>query len=282
MSTRSAIFALSALALGPLVMAGVPVQAAEGGGEVHVEAQSWTFAGVFGHFDRGQLQRGFQIVKENCSSCHAFKYVSFRNLGEPGGPEFSAGEVDALAADVEVIDGPDADGEMFERPGLARDKFPSPFANDNAARASNGGALPPDLSVIAKARAYHRGFPGWLIDVFSGYQEQGADYLFALLTGYGDAPDGLEIQDGMNYNAVFPGHQIAMPEPLFEDAVEYSDGTEASVEQMSRDVVSFLMWTAEPHLEARKRMGFKVIIFLVIFASLLYATKRKIWARVKH
>ncbi|MCL4166201.1 UNVERIFIED_CONTAM: hypothetical protein GTU68_016144, partial [Idotea baltica] len=242
------------------------------GGDIHIEIQKWTFGGVFGHYDRAQLQRGFQIYKESCSSCHSMKYVSFRNLGQPGGPEFSEAAVKVLAAEVEVTDGPDEAGDMFDRPGIPSDAFPSPFANDNAARASNGGALPPDLSVIAKARSYHRGFPGWLIDVFSGYQEHGADYVHALLTGYVDAPGDFELQDSMNYNAAFPGHQIAMASPLSEYLVEYSDGTKASVDQMSRDVTAFLMWAAEPHLEARKKMGFKVIIFLIIFAALLYAT----------
>lgn len=279
MTIKSALVSLSlALAAGVGMAAGA-AQAVE---PPHIEAQKWTFGGVFGYFDRAQLQRGFQVVKENCSSCHSLEYVSFRNLGEPGGPEFSAEDVNALAAEVEVIDGPDDAGDMFERPGLPTDRFPAPFANDNEARSSNGGALPPDLSVITKARAYHRGFPGWAIDVFSGYQEQGADYLYALLVGYEDPPEGVEMLDGLSYNTAFPGHQIAMPAPLVEEGVEYSDGTQASVEQMSRDVTAFLMWTAEPHLEARKRLGFQVIIFLVIFAALLYATKRKIWARVKH
>ena len=276
MVLKSAIVAVS------LVVAGIAPAAAADGEAPHIEIQKWTFGGVFGHYDRAQLQRGYQIVKENCSSCHSLKYVSFRNLGEAGGPEFSEAEVKALAAEIEVIDGPDDAGDMFERPGLPSDKFPSPFDNDNAARASNGGALPPDLSVIAKSRSYHRGFPGWAIDIFSGYQEHGADYLYALLTGYKDAPADKAMADGMSYNVAFPGHQIAMPAPLSEDIVEYNDGTPATVEQMARDVTSFLMWAAEPHLEARKRMGFQVIIFLFIFAGLLYATKRKIWSRVKH
>ena len=248
-----------------------------------VTEQKWTFGGIFGYYDRGQLQRGFQIVKENCASCHSLEYVAFRNLGEPGGPEFSPEEVKALAAEVSIIDGPDEAGDMFERPGLPSDLMPPPFANDNAARSANGGAMPPDLSVVTKSRTYKRGFPNWLFDLFTGYQEQGADYLYALLVGYEEeVPDGMELLDGLSYNTVFPGHQIAMPAPLFEDGVEYNDGTEASVDQMARDVSAFLMWAAEPHLEARKRMGFQVIIFLIIFASLLYATKRKIWSRVKH
>ncbi|MFV2034916.1 MAG: cytochrome c1 [Halocynthiibacter sp.] len=247
-----------------------------------VETQKWSFGGFFGNFDRAQLQRGFQIVKENCANCHSFKYVYFRNLGEPGGPEFTEAEVKALAAEVSMIDGPDDAGDMFERPGLPSDLMPPPFANDNAARASNGGALPPDLSVIAKARSFKRGFPNWFFDLFTGYQEVGTDYIYGFLTGYEDAPEDVTILDGLNYNKVFPGHQTAMPQPLFEDGVEYNDGTAASVDQMAKDVTSFLMWAAEPHLEARKRIGFQVLIFLFIFVGLFYATKRKIWSRVKH
>ncbi len=277
MAIRSACLSLGIVLA--LALAG-PAQAESGSGKV--ETQKWSFGGFFGTFDRAQLQRGFQIVKENCAACHSLEYVYFRNLGEPGGPEFSLEEVKALAADVEVIDGPDEAGDMFERPGLPSDLMPSPFANDNAARASNGGAMPPDLSVIAKSRTYKRGFPNWLFDLFTGYQEQGADYLYALLIGYNEAPAEFNLLEGLSYNTVFPGHQIAMPSPLFEDGVEFNDGTKASVEQMSRDVSAFLMWAAEPHLEARKRMGFQVIIFLIIFAGLFYATKKKIWSRVKH
>lgn len=275
-------FKMPHLLLLPLafVLAG-PVAAAEGE-EIHIEAQSWSFGGLFGHYDRAQLQRGFQIYKESCSSCHSLKYVSFRNLSEPGGPEFSEAEVKVLAAEVEVIDGPDDAGDMFDRPGLPSDRFPSPFANDNAARASNGGALPPDLSVIAKARSYHRGFPGWFIDLFTGYQEHGADYVHAVLTGYEEAPASMEMSAGMNYNAAFPGHQIAMAAPLSDEVIEYSDGSPMTVDQYSRDVTSFLMWAAEPHLEARKRTGFQVLIFLLILSGLLYLTKQKLWSRVKH
>lgn len=247
-----------------------------------VETQKWSFGGFFGNFDRAQLQRGFQIVKESCANCHSLKYVYFRNLGEPGGPEFTEAEVKALAAEVSIIAGPDDAGDMFERPGLPSDLMPPPFANANAARASNGGALPPDLSVIAKARSFKRGFPNWFFDLFTGYQEVGTDYIYGFLTGYEDAPEDVTVLDGLNYNKVFPGHQTAMPQPLFEDSVEYSDGTPATVDQMAKDVSSFLMWAAEPHLEARKRIGFQVLIFLVIFVALFYATKRRIWSRIKH
>ena len=170
-----------------------------------------------------------------------------------------------IAAEAEVRDGPDDEGEMFDRPGRPSDRFVSPFPNQQAARAANGGALPPDLSLITKAR------------------KDGANYVFALMTGYKEeAPDGMELRDGMNYNSAFTGGQIAMAPPLSEDAVEYSDGTKPTVENMSRDVVTFLEWAAEPHMEARKTMGFKVLLYLIILAGLLYATTKKMWSRVKH
>ena len=258
----------------------VPATAA--GEVIHIEPQQWSFGGVFGTYDRGELQRGFQVYKEVCASCHSLKYVYYRNLGDPGGPGFTEAEVAAIAAEFEVTDGPDESGEMFTRPALPRDPFASPFANDNEARSINGGALPPDLSVITKARGIHRGIFWTMVDLFTGYQEQGADYLYALLVGYEEAPADFDLQDGMYYNAAFSGHQIAMPTPLFEDQVEYADGTPATIEQMSRDVTAFLMWAAEPKLEERKRIGFQVMIFLAVFATLLYLTKKKVWSRIDH
>jgi cytochrome c1 len=237
-----------------------PAAAAEGA----PAAQSWSFDGIFGTFDRGALQRGFKIYTESCSSCHAMKFLAYRNLGEPGGPEFGEAEVKAIAAEATVQDGPNEDGDMFERPGLPSDRFVSPFPNDNAARAANNGALPPDLSVIAKARA------------------NGPDYLFALLTGYGEPPAGFELREGMNYNAAFPDHQIAMPQPLSDEAVEYTDGTPNDLRQLARDVTTFLVWAAEPKLEARKRAGFQVMIYLVLLAGLLYFTTKKLWTGVEH
>lgn len=284
LSMRGLLRAL--LVAGALLTAGVigGTLSAQAAGDANIEIapQSWSFAGIFGYYDRGELQRGFQVYKEVCSSCHAMDYVSYRNLGEPGGPEFTEEQVKAIAAEYEVQDGPDEFGDMFSRPALPRDRFASPWRNENEARASNGGALPVDLSVITKARSYYRGTPWWFIDLFTGYQEHGADYIYALLTGYEDAPEGFELQEGMNYNAAFPGHQIAMAQPLYDDLIEYADGTPATVDQMAHDVTAFLMWTAEPHLEARKRIGFQVMIFLAIFAALLYLTKQKVWARVEH
>ena len=240
-----------------LVGLGGPATASEG----TYPERNWSFDGVFGNFDRAALQRGFQVYQEVCAGCHGVKYIAFRNLTEIG---LSEDQVKAIAAEYEVEDGPDDDGEMFERPAILSDIFPLPFANDNAARASNNGALPPDLSLIAKART------------------GGPDYLHALLVGYEDAPDDVMLNEGMSYNRYFRGNQIAMPPPLDEDAVEYTDGTPATVDQMASDVVNFLMWTAEPKLEVRKRMGIKVILFLLVLTALFYASKRKVWSRIDH
>lgn len=234
---------------------------AQAAGGAKLPDHSWSFEGLFGEFDKPAIQRGFQVYQEVCASCHGVKYLSFRNLAEVG---FDEDAVKAIAAEYDVEDGPDDEGEMYDRPGLASDRIPSPFPNDNAARASNNGALPPDLSLMAKAR------------------KGGANYLYALMTGYDDEPDDMEFADGMSYNNYFPGNQIAMPPPLFEDGVEYADGTEASVEQMAEDITHFLMWAAEPNLEERKRMGLKVMLFLLVLTALLYASKRMVWANVKH
>jgi cytochrome c1 len=242
--------------------------------------QTWSFSGPFGLFDRAQLQRGLKVYKEVCASCHSLSLVSFRNLAEPGGPGYTAAQAAAFAAEYKVQDGPNDAGEMFERPGRPADRFPKPFPNDNAARAANGGALPPDLSVIAKARTYERGFPRFIIDIFTQYQEQGPDYLVALMTGYADAPAGFNLPAGSHYNKYFPGHAIGMPNPLSDGQVTYDDGAPQTVAQYAKDVTAFLMWTAEPHMEARKRIGFQVMIFLIVFAGLLYFTKKKVWADV--
>lgn len=219
----------------------------------------WSFDGPFGTFDRAQLKRGFQVYKEVCAACHSVKYVHYRNLGEAGGPEFTEAEVKALAAEATVSDGPNADGEMFDRPGEAKDKIARPFPNDNAARAANNGALPPDLSLMTKAR------------------KDGANHLYSILTGYSEPPEGVIMADGMLYNPYFAGQQIAMPAPLSDDQVTYADGTAATVDQMSRDVTAFLAWTAEPKLEHRKSLGLKVMIFLTLFAGLLYVSYRRVW-----
>ena len=254
----------------------------------HTGMQSWTFSGVFGHFDRAQLQRGYKVYQEVCSNCHGMRLLSFRNLGEAGGPEFSEAEVKAIAAGFQVVDGPNRDGEMFERDGKPSDRFVSPFKNDNEARSANNSALPPDLSVIGKARGLHREIPWylapfhWLQEIAAGYQEGGADYMFALLTGYAEAPSDFELAEGMEYNKVFPGHQIAMPSPLSDEAVEYTDGTPQTVTQYARDLSAFFMWAADTKLEQRKQLGFRVMIYLLILTVLLYLAKRKLWSRVKH
>ena len=242
-------------------------------------AEKWSFAGPFGKYDRASLQRGLKVYKEVCSNCHALSYIAFRNLGDPGGPGYSTAQTAALASEYKIKDGPNDQGEMFERPGRPADYFPSPFANEQAARAANGGAAPPDLSLITKARSYKRGFPRFVFDFFSQYQEQGPDYVAALLQGFEDAPpEGVTIPDGSYYNKYFPGHAIKMPKPLNDGQVTFDDGAPATVAQYAKDVTSFLMWTAEPQMEARKKLGFQVFIFLVVFAGLMYFTKKKVWA----
>lgn len=276
MTLQRSLLAL-VLAAGLAAPFAMPAGAAEG---VEPPRQKWSFSGPFGLYDRGQLQRGLKVYKEVCASCHSLSLVAFRNLADPGGPGYTPAQAAAFAAEYKIQDGPNDAGEMFERPGRAADRFPKPFPNDNAARAANGGALPPDLSVIAKARTYERGFPRFIIDIFTQYQEQGPDYLVALLTGYENAPAGFTLPEGSHYNKYFPGHAIGMPNPLNPDQVTYDDGTPQTVEQYAKDVTAFLMWAAEPHMEARKRIGFQVMIFLIVFAGLLYFTKKKVWADV--
>lgn len=241
--------------------------------------QDWSFAGPFGHYDRGALQRGFKVYQEVCAACHSLDLIAFRNLVEPGGPEFTEDQIKSLAAEYTVIDAePDADGEEVERPARLSDRFPSPWANVQQAQASNGGAYPPDFSLIAKARAVERGFPNFVFDVFTQYQEQGPDYIHALLTGYtSDEPNDEGTYDNPYY---IGGPALKMAPPLSEGLVTYDDGSPETVEQYASDVTHFLMWAAEPKLEQRKAMGLKVMIFLIIFAGLLYATKRRIYASV--
>jgi len=248
------------------------------------EALPWSFAGFFGRFDTAQLQRGFQVYKDVCSNCHSLNYVAFRNLSQPGGPGFSEEEVKALAATYQIQDGPNDAGDMFERPGLPSDHFPSPFPNPQAAAAANGGAAPPDLSLMAKARGTARG-PLWtILDFFTQYQEGGPNYIHALLTGYGQTPpQGVAIPEGTYFNPFFNAAvSLKMPPPLSDGAVTYSDGSPETVDQYARDVAAFLMWAAEPQLDARKRIGFQVFIFLIVFAGLMYLTKKRVWASVAH
>jgi ubiquinol-cytochrome c reductase cytochrome c1 subunit len=221
--------------------------------------QQWSFDGVFGTYDRASAQRGFQVYKEVCSVCHPVKHLYFRDLADLG---YNEDEVKAIASTYEVTDGPNDQGQMYQRPARPSDPIPGPFPNDLAARAANNGALPPDLSMIVKAR------------------DGGPDYVYGLLTGYKDSPAGFNLLPGMYYDEYFAGHQIAMPPPLSDNAVTFADGTSATVPQMAHDVVTFLAWAAEPNLEPRHRTGFKVMLFLVVAAGVFYAAKRKIWATV--
>jgi len=245
------------------------------GGKTHEQPkpprQEWTFNGFFGQYDPAQLQRGFQVYREVCSNCHSLKLIAFRNLADPGGPGFSEAQVKALAAQYQIKDGPNDAGEMFERPGRPSDYFPWNFPNAQAAIAALG-ALPPDMSLLAKARSYERGFPLFLIDPIIQYQEQGPDYINAILNGYTNDKDP-------NWNEYMPGHKIAMPKPLSDGAVDYADGSPKTVQQYAKDVSAFLMWAAEPKLDERKRIGFNVLIFLAVYALLLFAAKKKIWHR---
>jgi len=241
----------------------------------------WSFAGPFGTFDRAQLQRGFKVYRMVCQNCHSMKLLSFRNLGEAGGPGFTPAQVEAIASEYKVKDGPNDQGEMFERPARAADHFPPPFENDAQARQVTGGALPPDMSVLAKARGYERGFPNFVFDIFTQYQELGVDYIVAVLKGYEDPPKDFTLPPGTQYNKAFPGHAIGMRKPLVDKQVDYTDGTPQTVDQYARDVAAFLMWAAEPHLEARKRIGFQVLIFLIIFSGLLYFAKKKVWHEIE-
>ena len=225
--------------------------------------EEWSFKGLFGRFDRGSLQRGYQVYNEVCAGCHSIKYLTYRNLSEKGGPEFSIAQAKAMAASFEVIDGPNSDGEMFTRPAKLSDKFVMPYENKKAAEAANGGAYPPDMSVLAKAR--------------SG----GVDYIYSILLGYEDPPSGITLDDGVYYNKYMYGNNIKMAKPLSEDIVEYADGTKATEEQMAKDVSTFLMWAAEPHLEARHKMGFKAILYLIILTVLVYFSMKKIWSRIE-
>jgi ubiquinol-cytochrome c reductase cytochrome c1 subunit len=248
------------------------------------ELQQWSFAGPFGKFDTAQLQRGYQVYKEVCSACHSMKLVAFRNLADEGGPGFTEDQVKALAASFKINDGPNDAGDMFDRPGRPSDTFPSPFPNSQAAAAANNGAAPPDLSLMAKAREAERGPLFTILDFFTQYQEGGVDYVHSLLTGFNQTPPpGLKIPDGLHYNPYFLyGPALAMPPPLTDGQVNYTDGSPQTVDQYARDVSAYLMWVAEPHLVDRKRIGFEVLVFLVVFAGLMYLTKRRVWAKVAH
>ncbi len=248
-----------------------PALASGGEGDAHAVKRpkqiEWSWEGPFGQFDRQQLQRGYQVYKEVCAACHSMNLVSFRNLSQPGGPEFSEAQMKAIAAGVQM-NALDDKGEAIQRPGIPADRFPSPFANELAARAANNNAYPPDLSVIIKARP------------------DGANYTYSLLTGYSAAPADFELLPGLSYNAYFPNHQIAMPAPLASDGqVTYAPDAgnpAATIDQMAKDVVAFLAWASEPKMEERKQLGVKVIIFLVLLSALLFVAYRQLWKDVDH
>jgi len=287
--TRALAGSLAAVSL--LIGAALaPAAGAAEGGHAHIERQDWSFGGFTGQYDTAQLQRGFQIYKDNCAYCHGMKRVRFRNLFEAGGPEFPEDAVKALAAawPNKIVDGPNDEGKMFEREPKAFDPILGPYKNEKEARAGQNGALPPDLSLIAKARSVEYTGTWWahpfhmLWDIATGYQEGGADYVYALLTGYAEPPAGMTMAEGMQYNAAFPGHQIAMPPPLAVDNfVKYQDGT-GSLDQNARDIAAFLSWTADPSLDGRKSLGWLVMLYLVVTTALLFVGKRRIWADVAH
>ncbi|MGQ0673751.1 MAG: cytochrome c1 [Hyphomicrobium sp.] len=287
MKTLIAVAGVSALLAG--AMSARVLAAGEHGAGHEIERQHWSFSGFKGRFDTAQLQRGFQVFQEKCAACHGLSRVYFRNLVQKGGPEFPEDSVKELAKTWpnKIADGPDNDGNMFERDPKLSDPILGPFKNAKAAAAAMGAA-PPDLSIMAKARNVHNSsawprhvFLDMPKDIITGYQEGGADYIYALLTGYPDAPPaGMELAPGMNYNTAFPGNQIAMPAPLGKDNFsKYQDGS-GSLESSARDVAAFLSWAADPSLNARKSIGWQVMLYLLVTTGLLYVGKRRIWSKV--
>ncbi|HXP06735.1 MAG TPA: cytochrome c1 [Stellaceae bacterium] len=253
-----ALMAAGALALIP-GLAG-PARADQCTEEVPLPHQQWSFEGPLGTYDEATLQRGFQVYKEVCSTCHELKHLAYRDLTEIG---YSDDQVKGFAAQFQVTDGPNDQGQMFQRPARPSDSFVAPFPNDQAARVANNGALPPDMSLLVKAR------------------DGGPDYVYGIATGFKDAPASCKLGANMYWNEHFPGHQIAMPPPLTADGqVTYADGTKATINQMAADVTTFLAWASEPNLNERHRMGAKVILFLLVLAGLFYAAKRRIWAKI--
>ncbi len=287
------LLAAAGLALG---LAAGPVLAAGDAPPPHIERQTWSYAGVRGTFDKEQLQRGFQVYQEVCAACHSLKRISFRNLAEPGGPGFPEPSVKALAAawPNQIFDGPNEAGDIatrkgaiIKRPARASDPILGPYDNDNQARAAQNGALPPDLSIITKARTieYHGSILGHVgqmtKDVVNAYQEAGSDYLYALLTGYKNPPADVKLAPGMSYNVAFPGYQIAMIAPLTDGRVKYqSKDVPTTVAQYSKDVTAFLAWAGDPKLEERKGMGWIVMLYLLVTAVLLYFAKKRLWSSV--
>ena len=228
--------------------------------KIILKKQNWTFEGIFGRYDDLSLQRGLQIYQEVCSACHGLKRVRFRELEDLG---FTEDQIKKYSETFDIIDGPNELGEMFTRPGEPSDTFVSPYKNKEEAKASFNGVYPPDLSLLTKA------------------MKNGPDYIYSLLTGYEDPPNDFELTEGLYYNPYHDGKVIAMPPPLYDDAIEYIDGTNASLHQLSYDIVNFLNWAAEPELEKRKSMGLKVILFLIALTALLYVTMKETWSRIE-
>ena len=219
----------------------------------------WSFKGLTGTFDKSAVQRGFKVYREVCSGCHSMSLLYYRDLIDIG---FSREEVKAIAAEYTVIDGPNEEGEMFERPAKPSDRFVPPFSNEQEARVSNNGSYPPDLSVITKAKKH------------------GPDYIFNLLLGYTDPPVDFELGEGMYYNKWKEGHQISMAQPLDEGYVDYDDGTENTLPQLAEDITTFLVWSAEPELEERKKLGIKVILFFIVLGSIVFIVKNRLWREI--
>jgi ubiquinol-cytochrome c reductase cytochrome c1 subunit len=263
---------------------------AAGEAPVPIDRQKWSFAGLLGKFDAAQLQRGFKVYTEACQRCHGIKRIAFRNLLEPGGPGFKEAPIKSLAADKYKVDAaPNDQGKIVKRPAILSDLIPPPFKNEQEARAAQpGGALPPDLSLIARARSVEADTPFYLLplamlrDIVSGYQEGGADYLYAYLTGYRQPSDDVKVPVGMYYNRAFPKpHLTGMPNPFTagDGLIKYDDDTPGTVDNYARDVTAFLAWAADPTIEERKRLGLLVIGYLLITAILLYFAKRRIWSK---
>lgn len=265
---------LKAIALAGLTLASVSTLGLAAGGQKDAKHIAFSFDGAFGTFDRGQLQRGFKVYKEVCAGCHSMNLVSFRNLSEGG--IFTEEQVKALAATYTVKDGPNADGEMFERPGLPSDRIPAPYANEEASKAANGGAYPPDMSLLTKSR------PGWygtFNQLWNGIG--GPQYVYSVLTGYEEPSGDLvkEQPEGKYYNPYFgSGHWIGMALPLADGQVEFNDGAPSTIDAMARDVSAFLAFTADPNMESRKQTGFMVMIYLALLSVLLFFVKKKVWA----
>jgi cytochrome c1 len=274
---------LAAIAFGFALLG--PALAAEEPAHEQLGRQHWSFGGLLGHFEDAQLQRGFKVYIEVCSRCHSLKRIAFRNLAQPGGPQFPEAAVKSLAATFKVDAEPNEEGKILQRPATIADHFPPPYKNEQEARFALNGALPPDLSLITRARAAEENTPFYRVpdhmlrDVLTAYQESGADYVYAYLTGYREPPAGTKLADFMNYNVAFPGHQTAMPNPFLggDGMVKYDDDTPATVDNYARDVTAFLAWAADPKLEERKRMGLMVVAYIVLTAVLLGLAKRRIW-----